>query len=68
MGAMSIRLSDEVSERLNNLAEATGRSKTYYVTEAISRYLDDLEDLHLAETRWRELQDGRSETVPLTAI
>lgn len=68
MGAMSIRLSDEVLERLNNLAEATGRSKTYYATEAIKRYLDDLEDLYLAETRWRELQDGRSETVPLEEI
>ncbi len=68
MGAMSLRLSDEVLERLNRLADATGRTKTYYATEAICRYLDDLEDLYLAETRWRDLQEGRSKTVPLDEI
>ena len=68
MGAMSLRLSDEVLERLNRLADATGRTKTYYATEAICRYLDDLEDLYLAETRWRELQEGRSKTIPLEEI
>lgn len=65
MGAMSLRLSDEVLERLNRLASATGRTKTYYATEAINRYLDDLEDLYLAETRWRELEEGRTETISL---
>ena len=68
MGAMSIRLSDEVLKRLNRLAEATGRTKTYYATEAINRYLDDLEDLYLAETRWRDLQAGRSKTIALEEI
>ena len=68
MGAMSLHLSDEVLERLNKLADATGRTKTYYVTEAICRHLDDLEDLYLAETRWRELQEGRSETIALEEI
>lgn len=68
MGAMSIRLSDEVLERLNRLAEATGRTKTYYATEAINRHLDDLEDLYLAESRWRDLQAGRFKTIPLAEI
>lgn len=68
MGAMSLRLSDDVLERLNRLADATGRTKTYYATEAIRRHLDDLEDLYLAETRWRDLQEGRSKTIPLEEI
>lgn len=65
MGTMSLRLSDEVLDRLNKLADATGRTKTYHATEAIYRYLDDLEDLNLAETRWREFQEKRSKTIPL---
>ena len=66
MRAMSLRLSDEALERLNRLAaDATGRTKTYNATEAITRYLDDLEDLYLAETRWRELEEGRSELIPM---
>ena len=51
MRSMSIRLSDEVLELLNELAEATGRSKTDYITEAINQHLDDLEDLYIAESR-----------------
>lgn len=65
MRAMSLRLSDDVLERLNRLADATGRTKTYYATEAIRRHLDDMEDLYLAETRWRDL---RSKTIPLEEI
>ncbi|HHW65523.1 MAG TPA: ribbon-helix-helix protein, CopG family, partial [Rhodocyclaceae bacterium] len=51
MGAVSIRLPDDVSQRLQNLAQMTGRSKTYYMVEAIREHLDDLEDLYLAEQR-----------------
>lgn len=51
MGAISIRLPDDVSMRLETLAQSTGRSKTFYVREAILEHLDDLEDLYLAEQR-----------------
>jgi RHH-type rel operon transcriptional repressor/antitoxin RelB len=46
---ISIRLSSDVEARLQNLAVVTGRSKTFYVTEATCKHLDDLEDLYLAE-------------------
>ena len=44
MSAVSLRLPDDVSSRLQHLAEATGRSKTFYMIEAIRDRLDDLED------------------------
>ena len=68
MGAISLCLPEDVLERLNRLAEATGRTKTYYAIEAINRHLDDLEDLYIAETRWRNLQEGRSKTIPLDEV
>ena len=68
MGTMSLRLSDEVLKRLDRLADATGRTKTYYVTDAIKHYLGDLGDLYIAESRWRELDEGRSETTSLEEI
>ena len=68
MGAMSLRLSDEVLEQLNRLADAMGRTKTYYATEAINRFLDDLDDLYLAETRWCELSRGAFEDDPVGGI
>ena len=44
-----IRLPEEIDSRLDNLAKRTSRSKTFYAREAILEYLDDMEDLYLAE-------------------
>lgn len=68
MSSVSIRLPDDVSARLQNLAELTGRSKTFYMIEAISEHLDDLEDLFIAEQRLIEIRAGRSKTVPLEEV
>ena len=68
MGAVSLRLPEDVSRRLQRLADRTGRSKTFYMIEAIREHLDDLEDLYLAEQRLMDLRAGRSETVPLDEL
>jgi RHH-type rel operon transcriptional repressor/antitoxin RelB len=48
---LAIRLPAPIEDRLEALAKATGRTKTFYVREAILEHLDDLEDLYLAESR-----------------
>ena len=68
MAAVSLRLPDEVTQRLDKLAEITGRTKTFYMVEAIREHLDDLEDLYLAEQRLIEIRAGRSQTVPLEEV
>ena len=68
MSAVSIRLPDDVSTRLNDLAQLTGRSKTFYMIEAIREHLDDLEDLYIAEQRLIEVQAGRSKTHTLEEV
>jgi RHH-type rel operon transcriptional repressor/antitoxin RelB len=68
MSAVSIRLPDDVSMRLQNLAQLTGRSKTFYMIEAIREHLDDLEDLYMAEKRLIEIQAGRSKTYSLEEV
>lgn len=65
---ISIRLPSDVEARLNNLAALTGRSKTYYATEAIIEHLEDLEDLYLAEQRLIELRAGRSRAYTLEEV
>ena len=60
--AVSIRLPEDLKSRLEKLAKATGRSKTYYMLEAISEKLEDLEDLYLAEARTLALRAGLSRT------
>lgn len=68
MSAVSIRLPDDVSTRLQDLAQLTGRSKTFYMIEAISEHLDDLEDLYIAENRLIEIRAGRSKTYSLEEV
>lgn len=66
--AVSIRLPEDVSSRLQNLAQLTGRSKTFYMIEAIREHLDDLEDIYLAEKRLEDIRAGRTQTVPLEDV
>ena len=48
---LSLRLSDDIEARLAQLAEKTGRTKTFYAREAINRYLDEMEDTYIALSR-----------------
>jgi RHH-type rel operon transcriptional repressor/antitoxin RelB len=68
MTAVSIRLPDDVANRLNQLAALTGRSKSFYITEAILEHLDDLEDVYLAEKRLEDIRAGRSKTYTLEEV
>ncbi|EFI35763.1 CopG domain protein DNA-binding domain protein [Desulfonatronospira thiodismutans ASO3-1] len=64
----SIRIPDDINRRLTELAEATGRTKAYYIKEALNEYLEDLEDIYLAQKRSEDLRAGRSETYSLEEV
>lgn len=68
MSPVALRLPGEVSQRLQQLARRTGRSKTFYILEAIREHLDDLEDLYLAEQRLIDLRAGKSRAVSLQEV
>ncbi|WP_028573792.1 type II toxin-antitoxin system RelB family antitoxin [Desulfonatronovibrio hydrogenovorans] len=48
---LAISLPEDIEKRLVDLAEKTGRTKTYYAREAIIEHLEDLEDYYLAVHR-----------------
>jgi RHH-type rel operon transcriptional repressor/antitoxin RelB len=48
---LAIRISQDIENRLQQLAQKTGRTKTYYAKEAILRFLEDMEDEYLALSR-----------------
>ena len=50
---LAIRPPDAIEKRLASLAAETGRTKSALAREAILEYMDDLEDLYLAEPRAR---------------
>ncbi|GAA4416221.1 type II toxin-antitoxin system RelB family antitoxin [Quisquiliibacterium transsilvanicum] len=65
---LAIRLPPEVESRLEALARATGRTKTFYAREAILQHLEDLEDLYLAEQRLADIRAGKTRAVPLDEV
>jgi RHH-type rel operon transcriptional repressor/antitoxin RelB len=65
---LAIRLPIEIEDRLEALAKATGRSKTFYARQAILEHLDDLEDVYLAEQRLIDIRSGKTQTIPLEDV
>lgn len=63
---LAIRLPIDIEDRLDQLAQATGRTKTFYAREAIMEYLDDLEDIYLAEKRLSNVSAGKSKTFSIS--
>jgi len=62
---IAVRLPDDVDDRLARLAARTGRTKTFYVREAIEEHLEDLEDYYLAAEVSERLRRGEEHTVSL---
>jgi RHH-type transcriptional regulator, rel operon repressor / antitoxin RelB len=65
---LAIRLPPEIEARLDALAKESGRTKTFYVREAILRHLEDMEDLIEAEKRLADIRSGKSKTIPLEEV
>ena len=65
---LSVRLPEELEQRLEALAKATGRSKTYYVREALIQKIEDMEDLYLAEAVLERIASGEERTTPLADV
>jgi RHH-type rel operon transcriptional repressor/antitoxin RelB len=65
---LAIRLPESIEKRLEKLARRTGRTKTFYVREAILQHLEDLEDIYLAEARLEKLRSGEEKAIPLESV
>jgi RHH-type rel operon transcriptional repressor/antitoxin RelB len=64
----AIRLPDETYERLQTLASRTGRPTAYYIREALDEYLDDLEDIYLAEQVLERIRSGEEQVCSLEEV
>jgi RHH-type rel operon transcriptional repressor/antitoxin RelB len=54
---LSLRLPDEVELRLKRLSEHTGRTKTFYVTQAVIAHLNQLEQAYGHDQVHHQLPD-----------
>jgi RHH-type transcriptional regulator, rel operon repressor / antitoxin RelB len=65
---LALRLPEDLEARLDKLAKATGRTKSFYAREAISEYIADLEDRFLAEKRYEQIVSGKNASVSLDKV
>ena len=62
------RFDVDTVNRLTNLAKLTGRTKSYYIKEAVKEKLDDMELVYLAQSRSEDVRAGRSSTISLDEL
>jgi len=65
---ISIRLTGDEEERLDNLARRTGRSKSFYIKAALHEYLTDLEDAFAADAAIDIFETEGRRSRPLSAL
>jgi RHH-type transcriptional regulator, rel operon repressor / antitoxin RelB len=65
---ITVRLSNDEEARLGNLAAQTGRKVSFYVKHAISEYLEDMEDLYLAEQSMIRVRSGQERTYTMKEV
>lgn len=65
---INFRADEAIDERLSRLAERTGRTKTYYVREAVERHIEDLEDAYLADQVMARVERGEEGVKSLEAL
>lgn len=57
---LAVRLSKDLEERLERLAQKTNRTKSFYVKKALEQYLEDEEDYQDAVAAYEEyLKSGK---------
>jgi RHH-type transcriptional regulator, rel operon repressor / antitoxin RelB len=66
--AVSIRLDQEIEQRLEFLASQTGRTKAYYLRELIERGLEELEDYYLAADVLERIRKGEEPIYSATEV
>ena len=65
---LTVRLPENLEKRLNALAEATKRPKSYYVREAIERLIEDMEDAYLTESAYEEFLKSGKKPIPIDKV
>jgi RHH-type transcriptional regulator, rel operon repressor / antitoxin RelB len=65
---IAVRVPEDIEIRLDRLAKLTGRTKTFYVREAIEEHLEDLEDTYLAEQVLTKVRSGKEKLISLDDV
>ncbi len=59
---VTVRLPQELEKELNTLVAETGRTKSFYLTEALKYYLEDMQDRFELEKAIKDFYNGNQKT------
>lgn len=65
---LSVKLPEELDNRLSFLARATGRTKSWYVRRLLEDHLEDMEDAFLADAAIARLREGKTRTCSMKEV
>ncbi|WP_287373491.1 DUF6290 family protein [Prosthecochloris sp.] len=65
---IGIRIPKSVKDRLDVLARKTGRTRTFYIRQALLEHLDDLEDRYMAQEVLGRVKEGEEELYSLDDV
>ena len=65
---LTLRLGRDLENRLSRLAERTGRTKTFYVRQALRQHLEDYEDAYLEHEALRSMRGEEGLTTPVDEV
>ena len=64
----SIRLSPELSSRLDRLAARTGRTKAFYLRQVIENGIDEMEEYYLAADTLERVRKGQEKVYSAASV
>jgi RHH-type rel operon transcriptional repressor/antitoxin RelB len=60
---ISVELKDLEFQKLEKLANLTGRTKTYHIIEALKKHLEEMQTICLAKQRLQDIEAGKTKTI-----
>lgn len=66
--ATSIRLSPELEQRFDFLANQTGRTKSFYLRQILEKGIEELEDYYLAADVIERIRRGEEKSIPAADV
>ena len=67
-GVISLRLTGKEKDRLDILSRQTGRSRAFYLREALSKYLDELEHIYAVRAEHEAIRKEELQTISLEEL
>lgn len=65
---LTIKIPVEIEERLATLAHKTQKTESFFVSEALERTLEDMEDAYLAESAYKRFKASGEEAIPIEKV